>query len=73
MSNSSDPDQAQHSFTPELDPNCLQRSTADHKIRQLRLFNIQGHVTLKTNCPSEFQALAKFKADATLFKRIPSF
>ena len=31
MSNSLDPDQAQHSVRPDLDLNCLQRSAADNK------------------------------------------
>ena len=29
MSNSLDPDQAQHFVGPDLDPNCLQRLSAD--------------------------------------------
>ena len=32
MSNSLDPDQAQHSVGPDLGPNCLQRSAVDDKI-----------------------------------------
>ena len=31
MSNSLDPDQAQHSVGPDLGSNCLQRSAADDK------------------------------------------
>ena len=31
VSNSSDPDQARHSVGPDLDPNCLQRLSADDK------------------------------------------
>ena len=34
MSNSLDPDQAQHSVEPDLGQNCLQRLSADDKIRQ---------------------------------------
>ena len=33
VSNRLDPDQARHSVEPDLDPNCLQRSLADDKIR----------------------------------------
>ena len=32
MSNGLDPDQDQHYVSPDLDPNCLQRLSADHKI-----------------------------------------
>ena len=31
MSNSLDPDQVQHLVGPDLDPNCLQRLSADDK------------------------------------------
>ena len=31
VSNSLDPDQDQHSFSPDLGPNCLQRLSADNK------------------------------------------
>ena len=31
MSNGLDPDQDQHSFGPDLGPNCLQRISADDK------------------------------------------
>ena len=34
MSNSLDPDQARLSVGPDLDPNCLQRLSADVKSRQ---------------------------------------
>ena len=33
MSNSFDPDQARHFVGPDLDPNCLQRLSADDTIR----------------------------------------
>ena len=31
MSNGLDPDQDAHSVSPDLDPNCLQRFSADNK------------------------------------------
>ena len=34
MSNSLDPDHARHSVGPDLDPSCLQRLSADNKIRR---------------------------------------
>ena len=34
MSNSLDPDQARHFVGPDLEPNCLQRVTADDTSRQ---------------------------------------
>ena len=34
VSNSLDPDQAQHFVGPDLGPNCLQRLSADNTIRQ---------------------------------------
>ena len=33
VSNSLDPDKAQHSVGPDLDPDCLQRLSADNKSR----------------------------------------
>ena len=35
MSNSFDPDQAQHFVWPDLGPNCLQRLSADDTIKQI--------------------------------------
>ena len=35
MSNNLDPDQDRHSVGPDLDPNCLQRLSADDKKSQL--------------------------------------
>ena len=34
LSNSLDPDQARHFVGPDLDPNCLQRLSADNTSRQ---------------------------------------
>ena len=34
VSNSLDPDQTRHFVEPDLGPNCLQRLSADNKIRQ---------------------------------------
>ena len=33
MSNSLDPDKARHFVGPDLDPNCLQRLSAEHKAK----------------------------------------
>ena len=40
MSNSLDPDQARHLFGSDLDPNCLQRLSADDTSRQRATINI---------------------------------
>ena len=37
MSNRLDPDQARHFVGPDLDPNCLQKLSADDTSRQQRL------------------------------------
>ena len=34
MSNGLEPDQDRHSVTPDVDPNCLQRLSADDKSRR---------------------------------------
>ena len=44
MSNSLDPDQDRHSVGPDLDPNCLQRLSADDKSHRF-----QGKELLKVN------------------------
>ena len=41
MSNSLDPNQAQHFVGPDLGPNCLQRLSADDM--QVENFNINGY------------------------------
>ena len=45
MSNSLDPDQARHFVGPDLDPNCLQRLSADDESSRQRVkFTIEGKV-----------------------------
>ena len=45
MSNGLDPDQDRHFVDPDLDPNCLQRLSADHKKQKvndvLQFFTMQ--------------------------------
>ena len=55
MSNGLDPDQDQHFAGPDLDPNCLQRLSADNASSQ-RVKNL--HLQLKTlSCTSFFVRL----------------
>ena len=51
MSNGLDPDQDQHSVSSDLDPNCLQRLSADNKsplARQELIFNFCLHAYVKS-------------------------
>ena len=49
MSNSLDPDQAQHFVRPDLDPNCLQRLSADSIGKQIEKLHCQLAVLVFTN------------------------
>ena len=44
VSNSLDPDQAQHSVGPDLGPNCLQRSEIDKDIQRV-IITVQHEVS----------------------------
>ena len=48
MSNSLDPDQARHFVGPDLDPNCLQRLSADNKSRPLACKELNTEQLLDT-------------------------
>ena len=42
MSNSSDPDQARQNVGPDLGPDCLQKLSADNKIKLFKYYYLMG-------------------------------
>ena len=53
MSNSLDPDQAQHFVGPDLGPNCLQKFSADNTRRQKINEKVSGKGTSWHICPPD--------------------
>ena len=53
VSNSLDPDQARHFVGPDLDPNCLQRLSADDTSRQIQLHSDLSLCCFNTICSTQ--------------------